>query len=561
MSTTAVPQPAPGPDPGPARPLTMAGVSKSFGPVRALDDADFELAAAEVHGLVGGNGAGKTTLMNVLYGLYRPDAGEIRVDGREVHVRSPRDAIELGIGMVHQHLLQVSTYSVVENVVLGTSGSSGGLRNAARRITELSDRFGLAVDPRARTDRLSVGARQRVEILKVLYRGARILVLDEPTTNLTPQEVDGLFASLRGIVAEGTSVVFISHKVREVLAICDRISVMRDGRRITTVERAATDATGLASLMVGELAAEPTSEVAAALGVGAVGETAPEEPTAPGEAAAEVETAAGEGTAPTVRSAAAGIASREARLAVAGLVVHNDHGVPALHGLDLAVAAGEVLGVAGVAGNGQVELAEALAGVREVRAGSVRVDGSELAGQQTRRWLSAGVAYVPEDRHRDGILGAASVTENLLLGAQHDAAYHRAGLLDWRRVREHARATIDRYTIKTPGPDAPAGNLSGGNIQRLVLARAFDREPSVLVLQNPTRGLDLRSTRFVYDRVHEARDRGCAVVLVSEDLDELSLLADRVVVLYSGTFVGERGRGHYDVYELGRLMAGVRESA
>ncbi|MGY1620947.1 ABC transporter ATP-binding protein [Geodermatophilus sp. SYSU D00965] len=545
MSTAAVPGAARVPGPEPARPLTMTGVSKSFGPVRALADADFELAASEVHGLVGGNGAGKTTLMNVLYGLYRPDAGEIRVDGRDVHIRSPRDAIELGIGMVHQHLLQVSTYSVVENVVLGTSGSSGGLRNAARRITELSDRFGLAVDPRARTDRLSVGARQRVEILKVLYRGARILVLDEPTTNLTPQEVDGLFASLRGIVAEGTSVVFISHKVREVLAICDRISVMRDGRRITTVARSATDATGLASLMVGELAAEPTSEVAAALGVGAVGEAAPTEDTAP------------EGTTgPAVRPEA-----EQTRLAVAGLVVHNDHGVPALHGLDLAVGAGEVLGVAGVAGNGQVELAEALAGVREVRAGSVRVDGIELAGEQTRRWLSAGVAYVPEDRHRDGILGAASVSENLLLGAQHDTAYRRAGLLDWRRVREHARATIDRYTIKTPGPDAPAGNLSGGNIQRLVLARAFDRQPSVLVLQNPTRGLDLRSTRFVYDRVHEARDRGCAVVLVSEDLDELSLLADRMVVLYSGTIVGERRRGHYDVYELGRLMAGVREDA
>jgi general nucleoside transport system ATP-binding protein len=442
--------------------------------------------------------------------------------------------------MVHQHLLQVSTYSVVENVVLGTGGTSGGLRNAARRITELSDRFGLAVDPRARTDRLSVGARQRVEILKVLYRGARILILDEPTTNLTPQEVDALFASLRGIVAEGTSVVFISHKVREVLAICDRISVMRDGRRITTVQRSATDATGLASLMVGELmvgelAGEQTSEVAAALGVGAVGQAAPEEPVPPRPTAT--------------------------RLAVSGLTVHNDHGVPAVHGVDLTVGAGEVLGVAGIAGNGQVELAEALAGVREVRAGSVQVDGIELSGAHTRRWLSAGVAYVPEDRHRDGILGAASVTDNLLLGAHRSREYRRAGLLDWRRIREHAWSTIDRYSIKTPGPDAPAGNLSGGNIQRLILARAFDREPSVLVLQNPTRGLDLRSTRFVYDRVHEARDRGCAVVLISEDLDELSLLADRMVVLYSGENVGERSRGNYDAYELGRLMAGVRETA
>lgn len=521
-----------------ARPLTMTGISKSFGPVRALTDADFELASGEVHGLVGGNGAGKTTLMNVLYGLYRPDSGEIRVDGSPVQIRSPRDAIGHGIGMVHQHLLQVSSYSVVENVVLGTSGGSGGLRNAARRVSELSDRFGLAVDPRARTDRLSVGARQRVEILKVLYRGARVLILDEPTTNLTPQEVDALFASLQEIVAEGTSIVFISHKVREVLAICGRISVMRDGQRLTTVARADTDATGLASLMVGELA-EPSSDLAAALGLGAVGATGTAAP-------------AGDRPAPERPTTAL--------LEVADLVVHNDQGVPALHGVDLTVGAGEVLGVAGVAGNGQVELAEALAGVRPAHGGEVRVDGAGLAGRPTRQWLDAGVAYVPEDRHRDGILGAATVTDNLLLGSQRSAANRRAGLIQWRRVREHAVETIDRYTIKTPGPDAPAGNLSGGNIQRLILARAFDREPSVLVLQNPTRGLDLRSARFVYDRVNEARDRGCAVVLISEDLDELSLLADRMVVLYSGRIVGERRRGDYDAYALGRLMAGVQET-
>jgi general nucleoside transport system ATP-binding protein len=525
----------------PDRPLTMSGVSKSFGPVRALVDADLELAAGEVHGLVGGNGAGKTTLMNVLYGLYHPDAGEIRVEGREVHIRSPRDAIGLGIGMVHQHLLQVSSYSVVENVVLGTSGGSGGLRKAARRIEELSERFGLAVDPRARTDRLSVGARQRVEILKVLYRGARVLILDEPTTNLTPQEVDDLFASLRVIVAEGTSIVFISHKVREVLAICDRISVMRDGRRLTTVQRSATDATGLASLMVGELAAESSSDVAATLGLVAVGEVVPDD----GAAAPEV----------------AQPAAAAPRLIVSDLVVHNDQGVPAVRGVDLAVGAGEVLGVAGVAGNGQVELAEALAGVRAVHAGKVAVDGIDLAGAQTRRWLTSGVAYVPEDRHRDGILGAASVTDNLLLGSQRSPGYRRAGLLDWRKVREHSRVTIENYAIKTPSSEAPAGNLSGGNIQRVVLARAFGREPSALVLQNPTRGLDLRSTQFVYDRVNEARDRGCAVVLISEDLDELSLLADRMVVLYSGEVVGESSRGNYDAYSLGRLMAGVRETA
>jgi simple sugar transport system ATP-binding protein len=321
-----------------------------------------------------------------------------------------------------------------------------------------------------------------------------------------------------------------------VLAICDRISVMRDGHRLTTVQRADTDAGALASLMVGELAAEQSSDVAAAIGLAPVAET-------------------GEAAAPSPAPAAA------PRLVVRDLVVENDHGVTALSGTNLAVGAGEVLGVAGVAGNGQVELAEALAGVRPVRAGSVTVDGTDLAGRHTSRWLAAGVAYVPEDRHRDGILGAASVTDNLLLGAQRSQEYRRFGMVDWKKVRQHSRATIDRYTIRTPSADAPAGNLSGGNIQRLVLARAFDREPTVLVLQNPTRGLDLRSTRFVYDRVQDARDRGCAVVLISEDLDELSLLADRIVVLYSGAVAGERTRGDYDAYALGRLMAGVREDA
>ena len=290
----------------------MSGVSKSFGPVHALVDADFELAAGEVHGLVGGNGAGKTTLMNVLYGLYRPDAGEIRVDGEEVHIRSPRDAIGLGIGMVHQHLLQVSTYSVVENVVLGTSEVRAGCGKAARRIAELSDRFGLAVDPRARTDRLSVGARQRVEILKVLYRGARILILDEPTTNLTPQEVDDLFASLRVIVAEGTSVVFISHKVREVLAICDRISVMRDGRRLTTVQRSATDADGPRLADGGRARRRAVLRRrrrprAGRRRRGGPGRRRPRPPRSPGPP-------------PT------------ARLTVSDLVVHNDQGVPAVRG-------------------------------------------------------------------------------------------------------------------------------------------------------------------------------------------------------------------------------------
>ena len=395
-----------------------------------------------------------------------------------------------------------------------------GCAKAARRIEELSERFGLAVDPRARTDRLSVGARQRVEILKVLYRGARVLILDEPTTNLTPQEVDDLFASLRVIVAEGTSVVFISHKVREVLAICDRISVMRDGRRLTTVQRSATDATGLASLMVGELAAESSSDARGALGLVAVGEVAPDD----GAAAPEVaETAA----AP--------------RLTVTDLVVHNDQGVPAVRGVDLVVGAGEVLGVAGVAGNGQVELAEALAGVRPVHTGSVAVDGTDLAGAHTRRWLRLRCRLrargpAPGRHPRSGVRDRQPPAR--LAAQPRLPPGGPPGLAEGARAQPgHDRELRDQDAgvARRRRPTCPAATSSA-----LVLARAFGREPSVLVLQNPTRGLDLALDPFVYDRVHEARDRGCAVVLISEDLDELSLLADRIVVLYSGEVVGER---------------------
>jgi len=521
----------------------MAGIDKSFGSVRALIDVDIEVEVGEVHGLVGGNGAGKTTLMNVLYGLYRPDAGSITFKGSPLRARTPKEAIAAGIGMVHQNLLQVTAYSVSENIVLGMSGG-GGRRAEQARIADLSDRFGLAVDPKARTGDLSVGARQRVEILKVLYRGARLLILDEPTTNLTPQEVDGLFASLEVIVAEGTSVVFISHKVREVLAACQRISVMRDGSRLATVERSSVDADGLATLMVGDLAVEQAGEAVAALGLAPLGEA--EAPAESGPAPA---------SRPKAQSTTSG--SGQARLQVRDLVSHNDHGLPAVRDVSLDVASGEVVGIAGVAGNGQVELAEALTGVRPIRSGSVQVDGVELSDKRTAAWLRAGVAYVPEDRHRDGVCGAASVTDNLLLGSQRLDKYKRSGLIAWRRVREDADRAIEAYSIRTPSASHQAGMLSGGNIQRVVLARAFSREPAFLLLHNATRGLDLRSTQFVYDRVHEARDRGCAVLMISEDLDELSLITERFYVLYDGQIVGEHAAEDYDPYQVGRLMAGV----
>ncbi|MFN8046935.1 MAG: ABC transporter ATP-binding protein [Dermatophilaceae bacterium] len=511
--------------------LQMSGITKAFGPVLALDGVDFTVAPRQIHGLLGGNGAGKTTLMNVLYGLYSADAGTITIDGVPVTIGSPRDAIAAGVGMVHQTFLQVDVFTVAENVVLGTS--TAGV-DVPARLRELSERFGLAVDPTARVADLPVGVRQRVEILKALYRGAKLLILDEPTTNLTPQEVDALFGSMRAIVDEGMSVVLITHKIRETMAVCDQMTVMRDGRWVATLDAARTSADDLAARMIG----------AAPLAVDAAGVPVPQ--------------STGGRTRPTSRPGAVGAAPTDesaARLVVRGLTVTaGADRAPLVASVDIALAPGEILGIAGVAGNGQVELAEALTGCRPV-SGSLVLDGQELVGRPTATWLDAGVVYVPEDRQRDGILPGADITENLVLGSHRRLA--RRGLLDWGRARSDAARAIDEFSIKTPSAATACGRLSGGNIQRVILARAFGRDPSVLLLHNPTRGLDIASTAFVYDRVRRAAAAGCSVILISEDLDEVLALADRVRVVYSGRLVGDVPRESADPYALGRLMTGV----
>lgn len=518
----------------------MTDVVKTFGPVRALDTVSLEVGAHEVHGLLGGNGAGKTTLMNVLFGLYRADAGSIRIDGREVEINSPKDAIALGVGMVHQTFLQVDSYTVAENIVVGThpEGRShrAGMAAARRTIVELSERFGLEVDPDAVVDELPVGVRQRVEILKALYRGAQVLILDEPTTNLTPQEVDALFSSLRAMVAEGMSVILITHKIRETLAVCDKMTVMRDGVRVQTLDRADTDTEHLAAVMVGESHMKLTdstsasgSATAAVLGTSAAGQT--------------------------VVRAREGF---EPGLVVSSATVRNDHKVASISGFDLEIGAGEVVGFAGVAGNGQVELAEALAGVRPVESGSIVIGSQDLTSSPTAHWLDSGVAYVPEDRHRDGILPTLGLTENLILGSQRSPRVRtRLGLIDWRSARRRAEAAIEKFAIRANSAATQAGDLSGGNIQRVILARAFAHQPRLLILHNPTRGLDIGSTRFVYEQIREASASGCAIAVLSEDLDEVIAISDRVVALYQGAVAGEWPSDQVDPYEVGRRMTGV----
>lgn len=528
----------------------MSGIRKTFGPVVALDGVDFTVADREIHGLLGGNGAGKTTLMNVLYGLYAPDAGTVEIDGSTVDIHSPKDAIAAGIGMVHQNFLQVDVFTVAENIILGTDSSAlraadGTPQTATQRITELSERFGLTVDPSARVADLPVGVRQRVEILKALYRGAKILVLDEPTTNLTPQEVDDLFSSMRAIVDDGMSVVLITHKIRETMEVCDRMTVMRDGRWIATVDKADTTADDLAARMIGDAAVDAQA-AQVALGEEDLGEASIASPLAVSRAGGPENRTGGDVAEP--------VAPTPARVTVRGLTVAGPGGKPLVDDVSLSLRAGEILGIAGVAGNGQGELAEALTGTRTAT-GSLTVDGDELVGRPTATWLRSGVVYVPEDRQRDGILPGAGITENLVLGTHRTRA--KAGMINWRAARSEAVEAIKEFSVKTPSAATACGQLSGGNIQRVILARAFAHDPKLLLLHNPTRGLDIRSTQFVYDRVRRAAAAGCVVIVISEDLDEVLALSDRITVAYSGRLVGEFARGEAKPYDLGRLMTGV----
>jgi len=494
----------------------MRDITKTFPGVLANDRVNFEVRAGEVHALLGENGAGKTTLMNILYGLYQPDSGEIWIKGKRVQIRSPRDAIALGIGMVHQHFKLVLPHTVAENVALGLKGTPfwSPARVVGKKLRELSERYGLPVDPERRVWELSAGEQQRVEILKALIRGAEVLILDEPTSVLTPQEVHELFKVLGRMKAEGHGIIFISHKLDEVLSVADRITVMRRGRVVGTVLAKEATKEELARMMVGrEVVFRLTKNVCR-----------------PGEAALRVE----------------------------DLYARNDRGLLALKGVTFHVCRGEILGIAGIAGNGQRELVEVLAGLRRAERGKVFLLGKEVTNRSPRLLSDLGCAHVPEERIRMGIVPALSVEENLVLKKHHRPPFCRGLFLNLRAVRTFAAKAVEEYGIMTPSLRTPAKLLSGGNIQRLILARELSGSPAVVIAAHPTYGLDVGATEQIRQLLLRERDAGAAVLLVSEDLEEIMELSDRIAVMFRGEIMGIIPAAEATLEEIGLMMAGEK---
>jgi ABC-type uncharacterized transport system ATPase subunit len=495
--------------------LEMRGITKRYPGVVANDHIDLEVRPGEIHALLGENGAGKTTLMNVLYGLATPDEGQILLDGAPVRIAGPSDAIERGIDMVHQHFMLVPVLTVAENILLGEETMANPIfldrKEARRRIVELGRRFGFEIDPDAKVGSLSVGWQQRVEILKALYRRAKILVLDEPTAVLTPQETQEIFAVLRRLAAEGHSIIFISHKLYEVLEIADRITIIRRGKVVGERLPSETDEDDLAELMVGR----------------------------------EVQLTVDRG----VSHPAATV------LAVSGLRVKDDRGNEVVRGVDLEVRAGEILGIAGVAGNGQDELVEAIIGLRRPHAGHVTLAGEDVTGHPPRQMNEAGVAYVPADRHRFGLILSFPLSDNLVLTSYYRSPFARGILRDEGAIRREAETSIERFDIRTPSATVKAGTLSGGNQQKAVVAREFSRDLQLLVLDQPTRGLDVGSIEFIHKQAIAKRDAGTAILLVSAELDEILEMSDRIGVMYRGEIVRILDGPTADKNEVGILMA------
>jgi simple sugar transport system ATP-binding protein len=496
--------------------VEMRGITVKFPGVVANDNVSIDVYSGEILALLGENGAGKTTLMNVLYGLYRPNEGEIRIRGERVSVSNPNDAIKLGIGMVHQHFMLIPPFTVAENIILGVEPVNAGgkldMDKAIRDVEELSNQYGLVVDPRARVENISVGMQQRVEILKALYRGAEVLILDEPTAVLTPQEVDELAGIMRSLIHQGKSIIFITHKLREVMAISDRVAVLRRGKCVGTGETQNTTAEELAQMMVGR-------KVVLSL---------EKEPARVGDSVLKVD----------------------------NLHAKGSRNLPALKGVSFDVNAGEIVGIAGIEGNGQSELVETLTGLRKATSGHIYVNGIDVLNNQPRALIEKGVAHIPEDRQNRGLILDFTVAENFILRNYYKSPFARGINLDYREVHAHARELISEFDVRTPHENVPARSLSGGNQQKVVVARELSGEPRLLIASQPTRGLDVGAIEFVHRRLLAQRDQGKAILLVSLELDEVMSLSDRILVIYEGQIVGEMTASEATEGELGLLMAG-----
>jgi len=496
--------------------VEMRGIVKHFPGVLANNNVNFDVQAGEIHALLGENGAGKSTLMKILYGLYQPDQGEIFINNKLASIHSPSDAINLGIGMIHQHFMLVPTLTVAENVALGLPSTRGFIVDfdlVSKRIKELAETYGLTVDPNAYIWQLSVGQQQRVEIIKALYRGASLLILDEPTAVLTPQEVDEFFLILKQMAKIGHSMVFISHKLHEVISITNRITVLRDGAVVGTRKTSDTNKKDLANLMVGREVVMSLKRPPVKLG--------------------------------------------DIRLETHNLWAKSDNNTNALQGVNIKIHSGEILGLAGVSGNGQKELAEVINGLRPAQKGSVALDGEDITNQPTSTLINKGISFIPEERMKDGMIKDFSVSENLILRDQTKPPISRYTFLNFKAIEQRSDMLVKNFNVKTPNTETPVKSLSGGNIQKLILAREISRNPRVLIAAQPTRGLDIGATEYVHQQLINQRESGTATLLISEDLDEIMALSDRIAVIYEGKIMGVIPNEEATTEVIGLMMAGI----
>ncbi|HEW4482250.1 TPA: ABC transporter ATP-binding protein [Streptococcus pneumoniae] len=495
--------------------IEMRDITKVFGGFVVNDKINMHLRKGEIHALLGENGAGKSTLMNMLAGLLEPTSGEIAVNGQVVNLDSPSKAASLGIGMVHQHFMLVEAFTVAENIILGSELTKNGvldIAGASKEIKALSERYGLAVDPSAKVADISVGAQQRVEILKTLYRGADILIFDEPTAVLTPSEIDELMAIMKNLVKEGKSIILITHKLDEIRAVSDRVTVIRRGKSIETVEIAGATNADLAEMMVGRSVSFKTEKQASK--------------------------------------------PKEVVLSIKDLVVNENRGVPAVKNLSLDVRAGEIVGIAGIDGNGQSELIQAITGLRKVESGSIELKGDSIVGLHPRQITELSVGHVPEDRHRDGLILEMMISENIALQTYYKEPHSKNGILNYSNITSYAKKLMEEFDVRAASELVPAAALSGGNQQKAIIAREIDRDPDLLIVSQPTRGLDVGAIEYIHKRLIEERDNGKAVLVVSFELDEILNVSDRIAVIHDGKIQGIVSPETTNKQELGVLMAG-----